>query len=348
MSGINWKELRPEGDVNAGWSVISDDACKNILAVGGVSTTAMYVSHDGGNSWSALAYSLILGAYSGNGKYAYGTKSVGNYYHLYRSDDYGDTFVEISFAESQPQFIYQIAISYDGSVVIIGTGESTSGLDKKLMYVSTDYGITFSRKYPGDGVEPQKYCQYLCASSSGRHIYCALSDDGYTSIGCRVFASHDYGNSWSFYIRYGLVQSIGQMACSSDGSVVFCDLHDGFRSRILVSTDYGSTFVIRTDGSGGTAGFNGSFTSISCSNSGLVLIISAANNDIGNSGLLYSTTRAQKCYQTNPTGHAVETWQKACVSKSGGIFLAGGVNGYRLWKGNLDVGIGNCDVQWWN
>jgi hypothetical protein len=347
MPGILWRELRPDGIVGGTWSAKASKTMEHILACGGLGvSTDLYVSHDGGVSWVDTTLNFAASAISGGGKYAYIGAIVSGAYHTYRSYDYGDTWSEFTIdLGATLSYIAGFSISDDGQYVVVGTGTVTSSVDYHVLYVSSDYGITWSRKFPDTSGNKQSKCTSVNVSGSGSHIQCVL-DDPELMGGRRLYISFDYGATWHWYTTYDSLLRFDGNTCSYSGEIIIANLRDGFRGRVFISFDYGATFTIYTTGSGGSAGFNGYFYDFSCSSDGTVVMISASATDAGISGLMYSINSGMICQQTNPTGSIVSRWINAIASYDGNTFITAGA--YGLWIGNLATDFANCDVDWWN
>jgi hypothetical protein len=129
-----------------------------------LSYNGIYISKDYGNTWqyihifvyNNLEDQIILDfsknwssvAMSGNGKYqtiiSYNDTNTGGY--IFRSDNYGSSWVDITSTLKQNGFFACISISYNGKIqlIVISPYSNDTGVYPSSYIISYDYGITWS------------------------------------------------------------------------------------------------------------------------------------------------------------------------------------------------------------
>jgi hypothetical protein len=201
-----------------------------------------------GKNWSNPDYfqNVLSVACSFDAKYILKLKNSG-YPHL--SSDYGVTFMELSIPGFDTYLNHPdsaMCMSANGQyqliLVLLESSDATA-------LRSSDYGITWTMDFINvygyyDFYTYHTYCP-CCMSSTGQHQYVASPKSDF--IGFIVYASHDYGTTWSSqeFIRDTRFL-LSSLACSSSGEYVsFCinDLNIELPEYIYNSTDYGATYT---------------------------------------------------------------------------------------------------------
>jgi arabinogalactan oligomer / maltooligosaccharide transport system permease protein len=146
--GDSWKEITQlnvkgsevDGDLNWQSATISDDGSVAIVAEEGRRATdkgAAYITRDKGASWEEVRnpdgkWQKV--SLSGDGKHLYSIVRRRLNYHLVYSADMGATWSEVVLKDKPDSIVCSsIAVSYDGSVAILGTREDS-------VYVSENFG----------------------------------------------------------------------------------------------------------------------------------------------------------------------------------------------------------------
>ncbi len=145
-----WTEIQPAGAVDKGWTAsASDERGITIVVICNlVNNGQVYLSKDGGATWAQILSTLgdqnwRCCAVSGDGKYII----VASQFTLplsgrvYMSSDSGTTFAEIRPIGNIDKWWSSVALSADGQVQLIGSLND-------YIYVSLDYGITWTKCYP--------------------------------------------------------------------------------------------------------------------------------------------------------------------------------------------------------
>jgi len=179
------------------------------------------VSSDFGVSWvSQTEFSSAYGAHSGisrDGKYMYVCQ---NNSYLWRSADYGVTFVN-----SLRYFNFRPAISWDGQYVLV-TGQA-AGQTAEGVSFSNDYGATWI-----DTLLGACYNGGAVSGETGQYMVIGIYQVG-------IYVSNDWGDSWILKVSNGGHFMIP--AISSDGKYIAICL-DSSR-YVYLSNDYGATFT---------------------------------------------------------------------------------------------------------
>lgn len=159
--GLTWKTITPSGGTY--WCGVVISYTGQYLTAVTDSSTTFYISSNFGSSWTSITSSANLNvvAMSSSGMYQLGFQARGGY--LYRSADYGNTWNVTSVSSPGT-----MCLSNDGKVQVATAAGS--------LYVSTDYGLTFSTQaFSGSW-------QLLDISSSGDYIVGAISSGNVFNI----------------------------------------------------------------------------------------------------------------------------------------------------------------------
>lgn len=206
--GVTWSVV---GTVPSGnWtSVAISDNGQYQTATRGVGL--IYISSDYGANWASTASSKnwFCCAMSADGQYQSAVVYSG---YIFVSNDYGANWSQVGISTTWTG----ITISADGSRQY---ATSASGANKGV-YVSTDYGNTWTRKLniDGQGVSTSRGGPIVTATSSSQ-----------------IYVSTDSGNTWnSKYTGYTSL-----IAISDDGKY---QISAPFSGKLIISSDYGNTW----------------------------------------------------------------------------------------------------------
>jgi hypothetical protein len=343
MSGIVWTELRPAGDVDASWGIAANHDMQYILAYQypGM-TNDLYLSSDGGISWNVIVpegaghSTCSHNAISSTGKYMIACNSTNAYW----SADYGASWAAITIeSPAHYQSITMVRISDDGSHIAVGCIDYSPRTDYHVLYLSADYGVTFTKSMPAGSAVAERSLFGLAMNGTGNILYVTLDDDSLSYAYARIYISSNFGSTWSYVQLTEAIARFYQIDCNNAGNVVISNLQTGFRNQLFLSSDYAATFVEKCAGMQCPDGIPGNGSGISCDSSGNVYIRSTTY------GLYYSTNFGAMSYRTEPASYIIDNWSDALVSAGGNLFLAGGNLGHRLWFGAL--ALGEIDIAWW-
>ena len=192
-----------------------------------------------------------------------GVKSVSTDASIFRSTDYGKTWIEIDFNSTANDYNDIFSIVYCGNgIVIAGTGYNTNFGD---IHRSTDYGLTWSKIELDNNFESIESLEYC-----GNGI--VLAGGSYGAGDGDIWRSTDYGASWQR--EYDAAND--GTGLSAVSTIVYCGngivvaggqvSNTGGAGLILRSTDYGDTWNIIF-----TTNINYMISSEYCEN-GIVLI----------------------------------------------------------------------------
>jgi alpha-tubulin suppressor-like RCC1 family protein len=264
-TGYNWSSISMSSN---GQYQISTDSNSSVF---------VYTSSNYGSTWNTFNINNLFCVYtavSSSGQYQFVfTNTSSNNGTIYISSNYGSTFVSSctntgsSFPQyavsDNGQYIYtkllystnygasysptsgiigwdstvnSIAVSYNGQYV------STGSISTNNVYISSDYGVTFSSSasYSSSIANNSIGTVYsLSMSSSGQ--YQSLVTLTTTAGNYSIWTSTNYGNLWTFNTSAAYSTSIqwNMISVSSAGNYQVASRGDGY---IYVSSNYGSTW----------------------------------------------------------------------------------------------------------
>lgn len=175
----------------------------------------IYVSSDYGNTWTPKGTKgpWITIAMSSDGKIQTAAGMTTSMQKIYTSSDYGETWT----ARDRRAYWRSVSMSSDGK---IQTGVAFSGMDGKgRIYVSNDYGISWSEKVNTNGL----FLTNVDMSEDGK-IQTASVYNGQLQF------SNDYGATWT---PFGTKAVWNDVAVSADGSKQAAVAYEG---QIYVSS----------------------------------------------------------------------------------------------------------------
>jgi hypothetical protein len=247
------------------WScVASSSSGQTLLAgVGGVGGGQLYVSYDGGNSWTAVGPSLI---WTGVAMSSDGTKmvAVSNGDRIYTSTNSGASWTPRASIKAWTC----VCSSQNGDILLAGTTGDT-------LYLSTDSGVSWT------SVNGTTNYRSVACSSTGGTLYAVATAD-------QIYVSTNTGSSWT---ARDSARNWTGVACSSNGTTAFAT--EG--TYIYKSTNTGVAWTANTSYSGG-------WRAIACS-SDATLVVAVNNttgfiNFSETSGNLFTNSGDSGAYQS--------------------------------------------------
>lgn len=148
----------------------------------------LFISNDYGQNWSPIVVNsgaTIFGiTMSGNGKIQYAVDE--NLLYLYKSTNYGNTWINVYTIPEPGTTLYFISTSETGQYVLIPNYFGS-------IWISNDYGNSFTNNINING-QPQSLFGtndwYPCGVSSSGQFQTVCDNSGY------VYTSSDYGKNW--------------------------------------------------------------------------------------------------------------------------------------------------------
>lgn len=280
----SWTEQTETKTPVMNWTAVdSSRDGRHLVAVGGGQAYGVWVSHDGGDTWSqcknmpntVFAWAAACISDDGQKIVALHTTTGGGY----RSTDGGATWVAMNLTNGA---FKTISCSADGSM-LVAAGDGIYG----FVYTSSDSGQTWTKRnvvsttyYPwrascmsADGMimyvatGVTSGTNYYAKSTNGgvtwmtvggggrssndRMYSLACSDDGQFMVGARwaygITFSTDGGLNWSATSVPSVWpnRSIASVACSSDGQRIVA-VSDGASGFVSTSEDFGATWKIES------------------------------------------------------------------------------------------------------
>lgn len=197
--------------------------------VAGVNPGLLYVSHDGGASWSSGNSNAFPDKWYGCGISADGRTVLGVSYDasgvIARSVDGGATFTALSPSGG---FWLGAHVSGGGSVMCVGS--NTSGSRAKGVWISTDGGTSWAAR-PNAAMTGSFTSGCACDDSGQRVV--VTDYQGY------AYLSTDSGQTWSPITALGVYGWTGA-GMSASGRIITLSRTN---NTSLISTDYGATWA---------------------------------------------------------------------------------------------------------
>jgi photosystem II stability/assembly factor-like uncharacterized protein len=230
--GITWTPIENSFNTTGFYSCsMSNDG--KYRAVVGYNIEDTYVSNDYGVTWSKIDVNKnwVSVSVAGNGQYMTVVSfdddgEKGGF--IYRSEDYGLSWTDVTPTIPVPGFYYGVAISQTGQyqTAVITANSTTSGVVyKSSILISSDYGLTWSFQELGDNLTGNSM------SYDGKY---QIAED----YGFGLYRSSDYGLTWTF-IKFDA--SWRSSAISADGKYQIAVSQD--KKNIYRSEDYGITWI---------------------------------------------------------------------------------------------------------
>jgi len=234
------------GDLTLG----SNALCTAVGNYYGISVLALFVSHNGGGSWSEIHSGLPSGGIfyatncSGSGASAVCT-AVGTDDQLNllisMSQDGGTNWHSANIGATPGRFVATSCTGSGAQTICIAAGRKGSAANHSVLYVSRDAGVTWSE------VPSNSYQLYgASCSGSGNNALCAAAGLQASSVGpAALYVSQDGGQSWStpstpVNSRFNSVNCVG---ASSSGLCVASGLNSTTRNALsFISNDGGQNW----------------------------------------------------------------------------------------------------------
>ena len=309
--GITWTERRPPDNIELEWRFASSSADgTHILA--GCYYYHFWLSADGGTTWTRPVPNPAIegiyneffpywncGAVSADGTHvvvAENLPAVAGLGRVYLSHDFGATWAEIRPAGDVDMDWETVAISSDGSVIVVGS-ESDGAL-----YISTDGGATWTARNPG--------------ASSGWYAT-AISPDGtkIVAAGDRLYTSTDTGATWVERQPAGALNKYWRsVACDSTCTTILAAVYSG---RVYRSTNGGGTWAeVQPDGAA-----NRSWYRVAVSGDGNIALAGHGTK------VFLSTNGGAAWAQQTPLGVSSKRWECLTLDDDGSYRIVGGAVG---------------------
>ena len=265
--GLNWTVVQYFTDKDylgnfADVSISKDGKYMTVLQVNG----PIAISSDYGVTWKIIkncltkkdqgniVFDMIQKWYaidmSGDGKYqtAISIKDGSNNGgYIYISDNYGNSWTDVTPSIPYPPNFTAISMSYSGQYqsIVINSYTSSDGIEyPSLLIKSKDYGLTWTDiiiAQPGFTLYTCCVNKSLDSDIDGKYQYAsAYSDFG-------LYTSDDYGDTWNYSTFDTLYGRIFSLATSSDGQYIYASrfiIDIPNINSINISADYGKTFNI--------------------------------------------------------------------------------------------------------
>jgi hypothetical protein len=187
----NWIETRPDGDNDRRWhcAASSSDGLVLLAGNGGPVTPSVFVSTDGGFTWSNKTPSGIVAGDWDWAKMSSGgqTMFISDYQkRMYKSTNYGDTWSEIQ-PEGDINRDWKFDCSANAKYILASNEEG--------LYLSSDYASSWTRVKPWTAPMYDTPFSNPAVSSDGSKMYVAttLNLPGYGVM----YMSSDFGTSWT-------------------------------------------------------------------------------------------------------------------------------------------------------
>ena len=246
--GKTWNPITIENETLGFWStgMSSDGKYRIISSI----NCNVYISSTFGITWEKINInndSEVNVGISGNGKYMTFTTYNDNPNYdddggkVWRSDDYGSSWTNVTPTFNVPGYYYGVAISRNGEYQTLTITASARGDTEFLSSIVTsdDYGLTWTRRTT-DG---NKYLgENICSNAmSYDGKYQIAGDYGDESAG--IYKSKDYGKTWEF-IKTEENDLWIAGAISEDGK---CQIYVSQKPYVIIrSNDYGETWTRST------------------------------------------------------------------------------------------------------
>jgi photosystem II stability/assembly factor-like uncharacterized protein len=204
----------------------SSDGSKVIIAEGGLySSGYIHISPDGGQTWreciNAGYRNFTTMTVSSDGQYIY-TVNYTNDGHIYKSTDFGYTWIESNGYPNVIDFCLSISCSADGSR--LWAAENKTG----YLRFSTNGG----EQWKWSVSSGKKLWSSVTSSAAGDKV-AACNYDGY------IYTTDDYGENWIERISAGL-RSWMYIDSSGNGEILLAAPYDGY---LYSSLDNGETWT---------------------------------------------------------------------------------------------------------
>lgn len=332
-AGLRWKEVKPAGDVDKGWTGGAMDADGSHLIV--VNLLRLYTSSDGGEVWverqpaGDVNRTWNACASDSDGSNLIVVASGGR---VYTSSNGGVGWTERTPAGDANQYWDSCASDDDGSVLIVGMRYATEGV-----YVSSNGGASWTLCQPAGAVE-FSWLDVTCNSDGSVLLAAAGAYEG-----SKLYKSTNGGASWTD-ITPAASTGLGWLTCdtNADGSVILAASYArinpiggtpdwSYGGRLYLSTNGGTSWT-ETRPAGDVNKF---WRALSLSGDGELLLaggtLGSGDASPSNPGRLYSSDDSGTTWgEERPAGDVERTWWVAAADSDGSVLLVG-VNGGRLY-----------------
>lgn len=281
----------------------------------------IYYSTNYGSTWtqtSKYGYWQNISS-SDNGQYVLACEYFGS---LYLSSNYGATFTQITSTGVSGVASYQSsALSNDGQYQMV-TANNYDGVGDNCVYVSSNYGASFSGVYYGSTLSGFGGCA-MDASGSNFLIGQVGGSSSY------MYKSTDHGSTWSnvYYDAYGSNIADIKITASSGYAIASTFGTNSSNGYLIKSSDSGSTWSKITNGSA-----QQSWWRVAINN--LVKALALYQNGRSGTSYIQQVTNAIPFPPLNTvsnlTTSGVYSWRSIGCSDNGTYILAGADSGLYL------------------
>jgi len=305
--GVWTQRLASDGSKNYWSQAISDDG-SNIIAVqawvgraylstnGGVSWTETQPDGDADKQWYGTASNgdgsvLLAGQFEG---------------YLFLSTDSGASWSEITPAGAGIREWRGMCSSVLGDVLIVADGLNEPPPGTGKLYMSTNYGVSFSEIQPA-GATTHDWYDVDCSADGSVIIACGKDD--------YVYVSTNSGANWTQTTLP--LNHWRNICCSGNGQYLGACAYGG---RLYTSDDYGATWTERQP----AGAINQNWNTIASNGTGSYLLAGVWGGRLWAS-YDYGITWTEE----QPDGDVTRTWAGTAISYDGSVSSAG------QWGGKL-------------
>ena len=311
--GANWT-LATGFLANANYSKGATSGSGQYQLVGISSTsTALYVSSNYGQTWSATSYTIGASSFarssclSYNGQYQFNVQAGSGTGRVTVSSNYGATFANSSAPAGE---WWGVCCSSTGQYVSACAAVG-------YIWYSTNYGSTWTQS-----LSISASWIAMCCSASGQYQMAVINGAG------SIYYSNDYGVNWTQSNAPAV--NWGSISCTSTGQYVIANTNGNY---IYYSTNYGMTWT--QSGSIST-----SWTTCVISQNGLYALAC-----VSGTGAVYSSQLANIGLLTNGMVKITPLDSGTATSR---IFSCVNTNGYGIYANSSSIGSRGNTLDWYS
>ncbi len=308
-TGMNWSETRPIGNASYYWKKVASDSIGAHLFA--TDQCRLYISSDSGVSWSETqpisddCYQWTTLASNSDGSRLIAAVQWGR---VYVSSDYGSTWSEVQPRGDSIDTWNVSASDATGQHLLVGTTDDGDAPPYGRLYVSDDYGDTWSETQPaGDNTF---FWSSVSSSADGSHLIATSNS--------RIYVSDNYGGAWTETQPAGDIDKPwSSTASDSTGTNLIAGV-GLFQAlgRLYISNNGGGVWTeVQPAGDTDLA-----WSAVAMDSAGMHLAVSVYG------GRMYvSSDGGQTWTQAQPTGDNNQGWN-TIASDAGGIHYFAGIS----------------------